>query len=133
MLLVIVLAVIASGVGAAARFRSDCDLQELQPVQIGENSFVYAADGSLLGSIPAERNRTAGRALAQISPWLRKATVAIEDKRFYEHGGVDSEGIARAVWKDVSAGQGRPGRLDDHAAARPQPLHLDASGRCSAS
>ena len=28
-----------------------------QPVEIGENSFVYAADGSLLGSIPAERNR----------------------------------------------------------------------------
>jgi penicillin-binding protein 1A len=102
-LLVIVLAVIASGVGAVARFRSDCDLQDLKAVQIGENSFVYAANGSLLGAIPAERNRTPV-ALWRVSPWMSKATVAIEDHRFYEHGGVDYEGIARAAWKDLSAG-----------------------------
>ena len=102
-LLVIVLAVIASGVGAVARFRSDCDLKELKAVQIGENSFVYAANGSLLGAIPAERNRTPV-ALWRVSPWMGKATVAIEDHRFYEHGGVDYEGIARAAWKDLSAG-----------------------------
>ena len=36
---------------------------------------------------------------------MPKATVAIEDRRFYEHGGIDAEGIARAVWKNVSAGQ----------------------------
>ena len=35
---------------------------------------------------------------------MRKATVAIEDHRFYQHGGVDYEGIARAAWKDLSAG-----------------------------
>ena len=102
-LLVIVLAVIASSVGAVARFRSDCDLKELKAVQIGENSFVYAANGSLLGAIPAERNRTPV-ALWRVSPWMGKATVAIEDHRFYEHGGVDYEGIARAAWKDLSAG-----------------------------
>jgi penicillin-binding protein 1A len=102
-LLVIVLAVIASGVGAVARFRSDCDLKELRPVEIGQNSFVYAANGSLLGAIPAERNRTPV-VLWRVSPWMSKATVAIEDHRFYEHGGVDYEGIARAAWKDLSAG-----------------------------
>ena len=102
-LLVIVLAVIASGVGAVARFRSDCDLTELKPVPIGENSFVYAADGSLLGAIPAERNRQPVAALAQISPWMSKATVAIEDHRFYQHGGVDYEGIARAALEATSA------------------------------
>src|SRR6266536_3383725 len=57
-LLVVVLAVIASGVGAVAKFRSSCDLTKLKPVENGQNSFVYAADGSLLGSIPAEKNRT---------------------------------------------------------------------------
>ena len=36
-----------------------CDLADLKPVTIGQNSFVYAADGSLLGAIPAERNRQA--------------------------------------------------------------------------
>ena len=103
-LLVIVLAVIASGVGAVAKFRSDCSLKDLKPVQIGQNSFVYAANGSLLGAIPAERNRQPV-ALWRVSPWMRKATVAIEDHRFYEHGGVDYEGIARAAWKDLRAGQ----------------------------
>jgi len=101
--LVIVGAVIASGVGAVAKFSSDCNLQELKAVEIGQNSFVYAADGSLLGSIPAERNRTPVP-LGKVSPWMSKATVAIEDHRFYEHGGVDYEGIARAALKDLSAG-----------------------------
>src|SRR5215208_7765453 len=103
-LLVIVLAIIASGVGAVAKFRSDCSLKDLKPVQIGQNSFVYAANSSLLGAIPAERNRQPV-ALWRVSPWMRKATVAIEDHRFYEHGGVDYEGIARAAWKDLRAGQ----------------------------
>ena len=52
-----------------------------------------------------------------------KATIAIEDRRFYEHGGVDYEGIARALLERHPCRQGRRGRLDDHAAARPQPLH----------
>jgi penicillin-binding protein 1A len=98
------LALIASGIGGVAAFRSSCNLDTLRPVEIGQNSFVFAADGSLLGSIPAERNRTPV-ALWRVSPWMRKATVAIEDHRFYEHGGVDYEGIARAAWKDISAGE----------------------------
>ena len=102
--LVVVLALIASGVGAVAAFRSSCNLDTLRPVEIGQNSFVFAANGSLLGSIPAERNRTPVR-LWRVSPWTRKATVAIEDHRFYNHGGVDYEGIARAAWKDISAGE----------------------------
>jgi penicillin-binding protein 1A len=76
----------------------------LRPVEIGANSFVYAYDGSLLGSIPAERNREPVTSV-QMSKWLPRATVAIEDRRFWQHGGVDYVGIARAAWKDVSAGK----------------------------
>ena len=55
---------------------------------------------------------------------LKDATVAIEDKNFYEHGALDYEGIARAAWKDLAGRrQAGPGRLDDHPAAGPQPLH----------
>jgi penicillin-binding protein 1A len=39
---------------------------------------------------------------AQISPWMQQAIVAIEDRRFYQHRGVDLRGIARAVWADVT-------------------------------
>jgi penicillin-binding protein 1A len=37
-----------------------------------------------------------------ISPWMKHAIVAAEDRRFYEHRGVDVRGMARAVWADVS-------------------------------
>ena len=57
-ILVFLLVLVAGGVGAVAKFRSSCDLSKLRPVENGQNSFVYAADGSLLGSIPAEKNRT---------------------------------------------------------------------------
>jgi len=38
-----------------------------------------------------------------IAPIMQQAIVAIEDKRFYEHRGVDLRGIARAVWADVTS------------------------------
>jgi penicillin-binding protein 1A len=93
-----------AAVTGVATFGSSCDLNSLQQVEIGSNTFIYAADNSRLGSIPAERNRQPVT-LARMSPWLPKATVAIEDRRFYEHGGIDFEGIARALWKNVNAGE----------------------------
>ena len=38
---------------------------------------------------------------SKIAPLMKQAIVAIEDKRFYEHRGVDVHGIMRAVWQDV--------------------------------
>jgi penicillin-binding protein 1A len=92
------------GFGSARSIQADCDLQDLSPATIGSNSFIYAADGSLLGSIPAEKNRQPV-SLKDTSPWMAKATVAIEDRRFYEHGGIDIQGIARAAYNDVRAGR----------------------------
>jgi penicillin-binding protein 1A len=103
--LVIVLGAAGIAAGAAVlALGPRCDLDALHPVRIGQNTFVYAADGSLLGVIPAERNREVVP-LGHISPWLTRATVAIEDRRFYQHGGVDAEGIVRALWRDVKAGR----------------------------
>jgi len=96
------LVLIVTAVGGTVAFGSSCDLGSLQPVAVGENSFVYAADGSELGVIQADRNRTPV-SQAQISPWLPKATVAIEDRRFYSHGGVDPVGILRAIAADIKA------------------------------
>src|SRR5881398_1568925 len=92
-----------AGFGAGTAFSLSCDLGALRPIAIGQNSFVYAADGTLLGSIPAERNREPVR-LGLMAHWLPSATIAIEDRRFYEHGGVDYVGIARALWRDLRAG-----------------------------
>jgi len=93
------------GGGAAVfAYGSSCDLSTLRPVAIGRNTFVYAANGSLLGSIPAERNRQPVKA-ADMSLWIRKATIAVEDRRFFDHGGVDIEGIVRAAVADLRAGR----------------------------
>jgi penicillin-binding protein 1A len=42
--------------------------------------------------------------LDRMSPWLPKAVIAIEDRRFYEHPGIDPIGIARALIEDLKAG-----------------------------
>ncbi|MEX2612959.1 MAG: PBP1A family penicillin-binding protein [Gaiellaceae bacterium] len=106
--LAVVAAVVAvAGIGGGAAvfaYGSSCDLKSLREVNIGQNTFVFAADGSLLGSIPAERNREAVSP-EEMSPWVRKATIAVEDRRFFEHGGVDIEGIARAAVTDIQAGR----------------------------
>ncbi len=99
-----IVVLVAGTVGVAAVFGSSCNLNDLHAVAVGENSFVFAADGSELGVIPAERNRTPVTR-SEISPWMPKATVAIEDRRFYQHGGIDPVGIARAVVADIRAGK----------------------------
>jgi penicillin-binding protein 1A len=95
---------VLAGFGTTAALSASCSLSSLRQVQVGQNSFVYAADGTLLGSIPADQNRDPV-ALAKMSSWLPTATIAIEDKRFYQHGGIDYVGIMRALWSDVSAGK----------------------------
>ena len=100
-LVLIVLALLAAGFGGAAAFEASCSLSELRPVSTGPqggpaNSFVYADNGAFLGSIPADKNRQP-IALAQMGHWMARATVAIEDRRFYKHGGVDYKGILRAA------------------------------------
>jgi penicillin-binding protein 1A len=92
------------GFGGAVAYTAGCSLSSLHAIPIGQNTFIYAADGSRLGSIPSERNRQPVR-WAEISPWMAKATVAVEDKRFWEHGGIDPIGMTRAFWADLKAGK----------------------------
>ena len=63
---------------------------------------VDAADGSVL----AARGTAHGEQLAfdEISPNLRKAIVAVEDRRFFSHGAVDLHGMLRAVLHDMTRG-----------------------------
>jgi penicillin-binding protein 1A len=101
--LVILLTLVVTGFTGAAVWMSSCDLNDLKPVNNGENSFVYAADGSVLGSIPAEKNRQPVD-LEDMSKWVARATVAIEDRRFWSHGALDYAGIVRALAANVRAG-----------------------------
>jgi penicillin-binding protein 1A len=97
------LVLVVSGFTGAAVWMSSCSLKDLKAVNEGENSFVYAADGSLLGSIPAEKNRQPVD-LTEMSKWVWGATIAIEDRRFWSHGALDYPGIVRALVANVQAG-----------------------------
>jgi penicillin-binding protein 1A len=103
----LVIVVAAGGVGAAALggaalLGSSCSLSELKPVQLSQNSFVYASDGSFLGSIPSAQNRE-WLTLGGMARWLPLATVAVEDRRFYQHGALDYQGIMRAAFDDLTS------------------------------
>ena len=77
---------------------SQCNLHDLRPLSLGENSFLYTDDGQLLGVVPSATNRQP-LPLSKISPWLPQATVAIEDARFWQHGALDYRGILRALYQ----------------------------------
>ncbi len=64
------------------------------------NIAILASDGSLL----ANRGETGGRVVSikELPPYLPRAFVAIEDRRFYSHLGVDPVGIARAVAQNIT-------------------------------
>ncbi len=69
------------------------------------NGYIYASDGKrVLAVLRGNQDRVLVTS-DQISPLMKQAIVAIEDKRFYEHRGIDIHGIIRAIWADVTTGK----------------------------
>jgi penicillin-binding protein 1A len=65
------------------------------------DGYVYAADGhTILAVLRGSQSRVLVQS-QQISPWIKQAIVAVEDKRFYEHRGIDIRGMTRALWADI--------------------------------
>ena len=94
-----------SGVAYILTIAADApDINSLKPVDKGSVSQVYAADGRRLGFIDSTDLRTP-ISDSQIPVVAKRATVAIEDQRFYHHGGVDPEGIVRAAFRNIGSGK----------------------------
>lgn len=68
---------------------------------IGDTVF-YGADGQPWFRLDGQRHDVS---LAEISPDLQRAVVAVEDRRFYHHPGIDPIGVARALVRDVGTGR----------------------------
>src|SRR3954470_12850837 len=77
-------------------------IDDLQPRPETQNSVVYAASGERLGFIPAAQLRQEISS-SSIPDYLKQAIVATEDRRFYEHKGVDYPAIVRAAAKDATS------------------------------
>src|SRR3954447_13932044 len=76
------------------------NIDELKPIDKGQTSAVYAANGRLLGYVKSSIVRQPV-VEDDIPQDARNATVAIEDSRFYKHHGVDYEGVVRAAIKNL--------------------------------
>ena len=64
---------------------------------------IYANDGhTILATLRGSESRILVDT-ADIAPIMQQAIVAVEDKRFYEHRGVDLRGIGRAIWADITS------------------------------
>ena len=63
---------------------------------------MYAANGHTVLAILRGSQARIIVPSEDISPWMKHAIVAAEDRRFYEHRGVDLRGMARALWAVVS-------------------------------
>ena len=78
------------------------DISSLRDTEMQEPLYVHAADGKLMAVFGESRRYPVQ--ISEVPVKLRHAFLAIEDARFYEHGGVDYRGTARAVWLMVSSG-----------------------------
>ncbi|MCL7713113.1 penicillin-binding protein 1A [Stenotrophomonas mori] len=72
------------------------DVQTLRGVELQEPMYVHAADGKLMAVFGETRRYPVQ--IEDVPERLKQAFLATEDARFYEHGGVDYKGIARAFW-----------------------------------
>jgi penicillin-binding protein 1A len=109
--LMVVLAICGIAVGALAVTgwvvnvaQSAPNLSTRHPRIPGSPSQVFAADGTSLGYIwsPSVHTPLTG---SEIPKRIKEATVAIEDRRFFQHGALDYQGIVRAAIKDTFNGQ----------------------------
>ncbi len=104
-----VLAVVSMVFGMMAAVSQDLPaIYNFAQYKASKNSVLVDANGEEIGTLSSDQNKIL-LSSGQISPNIKNAVVSIEDARFYEHNGVDFQGIGRALVKDMlsmSAAQG---------------------------
>ncbi len=68
-----------------------------------QNSVLLAGDRQV-AKLTGNKNRILVRE-GEVSPMIENAVIAIEDRRFFEHEGIDARGIVRALWADLRRGE----------------------------
>jgi len=105
----VILALVSMVFGMMAAVSQDLPaIYNFAQYKASKNSEVVDANGEPIGTLTSDQNKIL-LSSGQISPNLKNAVVSIEDARFYEHSGVDFQGIGRALIKDIlsqSAAQG---------------------------
>jgi penicillin-binding protein 1A len=80
------------------------ELAQLEPGRENRTErvgYMYASDGKTVLAVLRGSESRVVVGSDRIAPMMKQAIVAIEDRRFWEHRGVDLRGMARAFWADV--------------------------------
>jgi penicillin-binding protein 1A len=81
------------------------ELPQLDPARsshrLEQNGYIYDSTGNRVLAVLRGSEARVVIPSTDISPVMKQAIVAIEDRRFFEHRGVDLHGIFRALWQDV--------------------------------
>jgi len=104
-LLAIPVAIVIAILSFYAVWAQTFDLKRLGTMP--ERNTVFDVDGKIYSRL-AGANRLKV-SLDQVSPLFIQALLAREDTRFYEHGGIDWRGVARALFRDVTSGSVKEG------------------------
>ncbi len=76
------------------------ELDSYRTAELAQTSVVYDAEGNVVDELHGVQNRFVVE-LHEVAPTLRDAVVAVEDRRFYEHRGLDFGAIGRAAWENA--------------------------------
>ena len=87
-------------------------IRELTLMPSGEASKMYDADGEVIQTVGAANSVQQNVSIADIPQVVQNAFVAVEDKRFFEHHGVDMRGILLSIYQNVVSD---PDMADDNA------------------
>jgi penicillin-binding protein 1A len=97
------------GLFVFALVAAGCNLPSLEEARkdahaLPQTSAIYSADGRLITRLHAGENRIVVGS-RKIPDVMRNAVIAIEDKRFYDHRGVDARALLRAAYIDATTGE----------------------------
>ncbi|NYZ62783.1 penicillin-binding protein 1A [Luteimonas deserti] len=95
-LVIAILGAVAAGVLYTAVASKLPDVESLRDIEMQEPLYVYASDGRLIALFGETRRYPVK--IDDVPLRLKQAFLATEDARFYEHGGIDYRGVARALW-----------------------------------
>ncbi len=100
--LLVVLAGTAFSFGLVRAVASEVPLLDPAAQHSQLDGVIYASNGrSVLTVLRGDESRVLLAKISDVSPIMRQAIVSVEDRRFYEHNGVDARGIVRALWQDI--------------------------------
>ncbi len=98
----VLIGILVLGFGLAMAYPTLPDLDSLTDYRPKIPLRIFSADNVLIGEFGEERRNLAR--IKDIPDVMKKAVLTAEDDRFYEHGGVDLQGITRALLNNLSGG-----------------------------